>query len=70
MICTLAFSNYIYDWFEQSSDILDGKKIDDVDLANQSKRKWRVGIICAKRFILNKSGHVVVVVPETRRKSI
>jgi hypothetical protein len=24
-----------------------------------------VGIICAKRFILNKSGHVVVVVPET-----
>jgi hypothetical protein len=27
-----------------------------------------VGIICAKRFILNKSGHVVVVVPETEKK--
>jgi hypothetical protein len=34
-------------------------------LANQSKRKWRSRNHLCQRFILNKSGHVVVVVPET-----
>jgi hypothetical protein len=40
-------------------------KIDDVDaLQTKVNENGGVGIICAKRFILNKSGHVVVV-PET-----
>ncbi|MFV8362330.1 hypothetical protein ACNQGO_02975 [Flavobacterium sp. ZT3P35] len=60
------YSNYIYDWFEQSSDIFGWEKIDDVDaLQTKVNENGGVGIICAKRFILNKSGHVVVVVPET-----
>lgn len=60
------YSNYIYDWFEQSSGIFGWEKIDDVDaLQTKVNENGGVGIIAAKRFILNKSGHVVVVVPET-----
>lgn len=60
------YSNYIYDWFEQSSAVFGWEKISDVDaLQTKVNENGGVGIICAKRFILNKSGHVVVVVPET-----
>ena len=60
------YSNYIYDWFSQSSDVFGWKRMDDVDeLQKKVNENGGVGIICAKRFILNKSGHVVVVVPET-----
>lgn len=60
------YSNYIYDWFEQSSKVFGWEKINDVDaLQNKVNENGGVGIICAKRFILHKSGHVVVVVPET-----
>ena len=60
------YSNYIYDWFEQSSAVFGWEKINDVDaLQKKVNENGGVGIICAKRFILNKSGHVVVVVPET-----
>jgi hypothetical protein len=60
------YSNYIYDWFEKSSAVFGWEKINDVDaLQNKVNENGGVGIICAKRFILNKSGHVVVVVPET-----
>lgn len=60
------YSNYIYDWFENRASEFGWKKIDDVDaLQKMVNANGGVGIICAKRFILNKSGHVVVVVPET-----
>jgi len=60
------YSNYIYDWFEQSSAVFGWEKTNDVDvLQNKVNENGGVGIICAKRFILHKSGHVVVVVPET-----
>ncbi|WP_413998754.1 SH3 domain-containing protein [Flavobacterium sp. W1B] len=60
------YSNYIYDWFEKSANAFGWKKIDNVDeLQEKVNANGGVGIICAKRFILNKSGHVVVVVPET-----
>ena len=60
------YSNYIYDWFEQSSGVFGWEKIYDVDtLQTKVNENGGVGIVCAKRFILNKSGHVVVVVPET-----
>lgn len=60
------YSNYIYDWFLQSSNAFGWERILDIDeLQNKVNENGGVGIICAKRFILNKSGHVVVVVPET-----
>ncbi|SFE94996.1 SH3 domain-containing protein [Flavobacterium xueshanense] len=60
------YSNYIYDWFLQSGSEFGWERIDDVDeLQKKVNANGGVGIICAKRFILNKSGHIVVVVPET-----
>ncbi|PRZ27773.1 SH3 domain-containing protein [Flavobacterium granuli] len=60
------YSNYIYDWFLQSAKEFGWQRIDNVDeLQNKVNANGGVGIICAKRFILNKSGHIVVVVPET-----
>ncbi|OAB29126.1 SH3 domain-containing protein [Flavobacterium fryxellicola] len=60
------YSNYIYDWFVQSSNAFGWERVCDVDaLQKKVNANGGVGVICAKRFILNKSGHVVVVVPET-----
>lgn len=60
------YSNYIYDWFLQSGNEFGWERINDVDeLQKKVNANGGVGIICAKRFILNKSGHIVVVVPET-----
>ena len=60
------YSNYLYDWFEESSSNFGWEKIDNVDeLQKKVNENGGVGIISAKRFILNKSGHIVVVVPET-----
>ena len=61
------YSNYIYDWFLQSSNAFGWERIYDVDeLQKKVNANGGIGIICAKRFILNKSGHIVVVVPETK----
>ena len=60
------YSNYIYDWFLQSGNEFGWERFNDVDkLQKKVNANGGVGIICAKRFILNKSGHIVVVVPET-----
>lgn len=60
------YSNYIYDWFLQSGHEFGWERVDDVDkLQNKVNDNGGVGMICAKRFILDKSGHVVMVVPET-----
>ncbi|MFV8370037.1 SH3 domain-containing protein [Flavobacterium sp. LB2R40] len=60
------YSNYIYDWFIQSGNEFGWVRIEDVDeLQKKVNANGGVGIICAKRLILNKSGHIVVVVPET-----
>ena len=60
------YSNYIYDWFLQSASAFGWERVSDVDaIQKKVNANGGVGVICAKRFILNKSGHVVVVVPET-----
>ena len=60
------YSNYLYDWFLESSSKFGWQQINNVDeLQQKVNRNGGVGIISAKRFILNKSGHIVVVVPET-----
>ncbi|HRN45682.1 MAG TPA: hypothetical protein PLH20_13055 [Flavobacterium sp.] len=60
------YSNYLYDWFLESSSKFGWQQINNVDeLQQKVNRNGGVGIITAKRFILNKSGHIVVVVPET-----
>ena len=61
------YSNYLFDWFVQSSSDFGWQKVDDVDtLQKMVNDNGGVGIISAKRFIIHKSGHIVVVVPETR----
>ena len=60
------YSNYLYDWFTESSDEFGWQKVKDVDtLQKRVNENGGVGIISAKRFIIYKSGHIVVVVPET-----
>ena len=60
------YSNYLYDWFITSSPDFGWQRIDDVDtLQRKINENGGVGIISAKRFIIDKSGHIVVVVPET-----
>jgi hypothetical protein len=62
------YSNYLYDWFVESSKDFGWQKIDDVDtLQKMVNENGGVGIISAKRFIIYKSGHIVVVVPETEK---
>lgn len=63
------YSNYLYDWFVKSSADFGWQSIYDVDeLQNKVNTNGGVGIIAAKRFILDKSGHIVVVVPETENE--
>lgn len=63
------YSNYIYDWFLQSANAFGWERVSDVDaLQKKVNANGGIGVICAKRFILNKSGHVVVVVPETENE--
>ncbi|MEC5167249.1 hypothetical protein RCH18_003001 [Flavobacterium sp. PL11] len=60
------YSNYLYDWFITSSPDFGWQRIDDVDtLQRKINDNGGIGIISAKRFIIDKSGHIVVVVPET-----
>lgn len=60
------YSNYLYDWFVESSDEFGWQKVKDVDtLQKRVNENGGVGIISAKRFIIYKSGHIAVVVPET-----
>ncbi|MCL6461002.1 MAG: SH3 domain-containing protein [Flavobacterium micromati] len=60
------YSNYLYDWYVESSSDFGWQKVKDVDtLQKIVNENGGVGIISAKRFIIHKSGHIVVVVPET-----
>ncbi|SHG14230.1 SH3 domain-containing protein [Flavobacterium segetis] len=60
------YTNYLYDWFVESSSEFGWQKVSDVDtLQKMVNENGGIGIISAKRFIIHKSGHIVVVVPET-----
>ncbi|CAM3993223.1 SH3 domain-containing protein [Flavobacterium weaverense] len=60
------YSNYLYDWFLESSKDFGWEQMSDVDeLQKKVNENGGVGVIAARRFIMHKSGHVVVVVPET-----
>jgi hypothetical protein len=60
------YSNYCYDWFVASSEKFGWKRIHDADeLQLKVNENGGVGVLIAKRFIIHKSGHIVVVVPET-----
>jgi len=59
------YSNYIYEWFLESGEVYGWQKIECTDeLQEKVNTNGGVGVIIARRFILDKSGHIVVVVPE------
>ena len=60
------YSNFLCEWFLQSGRDFGWERILDVDeLQRKVNDNGGVGIICAKRIAEGKSGHIVVVVPET-----
>ena len=57
-------ANSLHDWFEDFGDRFGWRRAADLDQTQQAANAGGVGIIVAQRTDLNRSGHIVIVVPE------
>jgi hypothetical protein len=58
-------ANALTDWFEKYGQIFGWQRVLDIDTLQEEVNKGTLGIIVAQRINLNRSGHIVAVVPET-----
>jgi len=59
-------ANSLHNWLVEWGDDFNWQRVNDVDtLQNLVNNNGGVGLICAKRKDLSRSGHIVAVVPET-----
>lgn len=61
-------ANQLYDWLDEFSADFGWERVFDYDTLQEAANKGMVGIICAKRVDVNRSGHITAVVPETSSK--
>ncbi len=59
-------ANALHDWFEDFGEDFGWFPSFDVDECQHSANQGNVVIICAKRVTTNRSGHICLVVPETK----
>jgi len=62
-------ANSLHDWFEDFGGQFGWRRAADLDQTQQTANAGGIGIIVAQRSDLNRSGHIVIVVPETARAS-
>lgn len=60
-------ANDLHDWFINWSEDFNWQRVYDVDTLQDFVNRGGVGIICAKRKETQRSGHIVVVVPENEK---
>ena len=58
-------ANALYDWLRDFGTSFGWTRVSTVDELQQAADQGGVGIICAQRVDLNRSGHIVAVVPES-----
>ncbi|TND07881.1 MAG: hypothetical protein FD123_2871 [Bacteroidetes bacterium] len=57
-------ANSLFDWLEEWSDDFGWVRATSLDEVQAKVNEGRVGLICAKRKVLSRSGHITCVVPE------
>ncbi|HZF14643.1 MAG TPA: SH3 domain-containing protein [Steroidobacteraceae bacterium] len=57
-------ANALYDWLSEWGDDYGWQRCADVDELQGAANRGSVGVVCAQRRDLSRSGHIVVVVPE------
>jgi hypothetical protein len=57
-------ANALTNWFENYGDLFGWKRIMDIDVLQTKVNAGTLGIIVAQRINLNRSGHIVAIVPE------
>jgi hypothetical protein len=63
------YSSAIHDWFLKWGASFGWKRMTNLDeIQAKVNREGGIGIICAKRKIRGLSGHIVPIVPETKKK--
>ena len=58
-------ANALTNWFEDYGEVFNWKRVLDVDTLQQQVNAGKLGFIVAQRINLNRSGHIVAVIPET-----
>jgi hypothetical protein len=57
-------ANALYDWLRDFGENFGWRRVPDQDALQRIANGGGVGVICAQRTDLNRSGHICVVVPE------
>jgi len=57
-------ANALTDWFENYGESFHWKRVLDIETLQQEVNTGRLGFIVAQRINLNRSGHIVAVIPE------
>ncbi len=60
-------ANALTNWFENYGSLFGWKRVLDVETLQQEVNLGSLGIIVAQRINLNRSGHIVAVLPETEQ---
>ena len=58
-------ANALTDWFENYGESFHWKRVFDIDTLQSEVNTGRLGFIVAQRINLNRSGHIVAIIPET-----
>jgi hypothetical protein len=58
-------ANALTDWFENYGESFHWKRVLDIDILQKEVNTGMLGFIVAQRINLNRSGHIVAIIPET-----
>lgn len=58
-------ANMLFNWLSEFGPGFGWTKVESLDEVQDAANRGGVGIICAQRKVLSRSGHIVAVVPET-----
>lgn len=59
-------ANSLHDWFKEFGSLFGWEQTMSLDQLQDAANAGKIGIICAKRKDLNRSGHICAVVPESQ----
>jgi hypothetical protein len=62
-------ANSLHDWLADFGGQFGWRRAADLDQVQQAANAGGIGVIAAQRIDLNRSGHIVIVVPETASAS-
>lgn len=63
-------ANALYTWLRDFGPAFGWTKVNSLDNLQEAANSGRIGVICAQRNPLSKSGHIAVVVPESAPPSV